>query len=170
MKLLHNVGYVPNNSNYNTPEQAAYAIRKGERISFDGVYRNVWLYRDILPFFLANEKPILFIMGGYTGENNKFDEGMPLEEYCDWNQLISLVSNYGCEMGWHTWSHRDLTTLTDREIIEEITPPFTMKYFAYPYGKFNARIIELVKEVGYEDAWSVDQGDDSRFQRKRSYL
>ncbi len=166
MKLLHNVGYVPNNSNYNTPHQI---INCDEQLSFDGIYQNVWTHRNqILP---RKVKTILFIMGRYVGKDNYFDSGdMPLERLCDWNQIMDLVTNYNCELGWHTWSHRDLTTLSTKEIIEEIIPPFPMKHFAYPYGKFNDRIIDFVKEAGYEFAWSVDQGDDSRFQRKRSYL
>jgi peptidoglycan/xylan/chitin deacetylase (PgdA/CDA1 family) len=33
-----------------------------------------------------------------------------------------------------------------------------MDYFAYPYGRFNDKVVELVKKVGYKMAYSVTQG------------
>ena len=62
------------------------------------------------------------------------------------------------------------------EILKEITPPIPMKYFAYPYGKFNDLAVECVKEVGFEYALSVNQGctteadPDYKFKIFRNYL
>ena len=42
-----------------------------------------------------------------------------------------------------------------------------MKYFAYPYGLFNDLVVECVKELGYEKAWSVTQG--SRNPNEKDY-
>ena len=60
--------------------------------------------------------------------------------------------------------------------MREITPPFPMRYFAYPYGKFNDLVIECVKDAGFEKAWSVTQGSqdpnekDWRYKIYRPYL
>ena len=121
---------------------------------------------------LIGKKVIIFVMGDYIGKDNSFEnvkEGLPLEKYCTQRQLDQLV-NMGCELAWHTWSHRDLTTLTKEEIIKEITPPVPMKKLAYPYGRFNATVLEAVREVGFEEAFSVTQGDNSQFQRTREYV
>ena len=51
-----------------------------------------------------------------------------------------------------------------------------MKYFAYPYGNFNQLAIDCVKQVGFEQAWSVTQGSqnpnelDFIFKQYRPYL
>jgi peptidoglycan/xylan/chitin deacetylase (PgdA/CDA1 family) len=76
--------------------------------------------------------------------------------------VYELCAKYDFKLGWHTWSHRDLTKLTRDEILEEVTPPFPMQYFAYPYGTYNDLVIECVKEVGFKVAYSVTQGSQDR--------
>lgn len=162
MKLLHNIG-TRINSNYNNLEEI---LKCNDPLSFDGIYSNVWEHRRNL----RGKDITLFVMGGFMGGHNKFDHPMPFETYCDWNQVIELCWMLNAKLGYHTLSHRDLTTLDDDTVRREITPPFPMKWFAYPAGRFDSRIIRLVQEAGYEDAWSVTQGDGSRFQRRRTYL
>jgi peptidoglycan/xylan/chitin deacetylase (PgdA/CDA1 family) len=121
---------------------------------------------------------IFFVMGNYIGGDNSFDlKYVPkLEKYCTWEQIHEMCEEFDFEIGWHTWSHPDLRSLTKEEIIKEITPPFPMRYFAYPYGHFNDLVIECVKEVGFEKAWSVHQGSrnpnekDYNFKIYRPYL
>lgn len=165
MLLLHNIGHRIN-SNYNSPEEIEAT---DEQLGFDGIYLNVWTHRHLL------KKPrkgptVLFVMGNTIGGDNSFDAGMPRELYCDWNKIMDLVQNYGCELGWHTWSHRNLTELSDEEVRKEVRPPIPMKWFAYPYGNVDERVEKIVREEGYEDAWSVVQGHGGPFQRKRPYL
>lgn len=162
MILLHNIGERVN-SNYNTLSEIL-ACR--DRLSFDGVYENVWKHR----YDLKDLKPIFFVMGNYVGKDNSFEPEMPREKYCDWHQVFDLVKLSNGHFGWHTWSHRDLTQLSDEEVIKEITPPFQMRYFAYPFGRCDARVAKLVEAAKFDRAYSVDQGDGSRFQLKRKYL
>lgn len=166
MRLLHNIGTF-HHSNYNTREHVAACQ---EQLSFDGIYLNVWENRDLL--LNRKEKTILFVMGNYIGEDNKFDmhNGLPFERYCNWYQLLTLERSYNCELAWHTYSHQDLTKLTDQEVLDEITPPFPMRFLAYPYGAVNERVASLAASVGYEAAYSVNQGNGSPFQLNRRYL
>jgi hypothetical protein len=168
MKLLHSIG-ISKHSNYNTREELqAFVLTGNEGVSFDGVYLNVWENRDIIP-----EGSILFVVGDTVGKDNSFDRhNVPkLERFCDWNQIMDLVTERGCELGWHTWSHRDLTNIDPVEILEEITPPFPMRYFAYPYGNYNSRIVDKVINAGYDKAYSVTQGKGNhQFTLPRSYL
>lgn len=164
MILAHNIGDIKH-SNYNTREQI---LNCSDEIGFDGIYLNVYENKDIL----KNKKGIFFVMGDYVGKDNNFDlKNVPkLEKYCTWEQVKEMSEETGFEIGWHTWSHPDLTTLSREEIIKEITPPFPMKYFAYPYGRYNDLVVDCVKEVGFEDAWSVTQGTGEQFKRIRNYL
>lgn len=152
-RLAHNIG-TENHSNYNTIEQI---LACPYPIGFDGIYKNVYEHRHLL----KEKEGILFVMGDYMGKDNQFDLAhVPkLEQYCNWDEIIELLSVLPkFKLGWHTWSHPDLTTLSKAEIIKEITPPFPMESFAYPYGKYNSLVIECVKEVGYKYAFSVTQG------------
>jgi hypothetical protein len=163
MRLLHNIGNI-RHSNYHTREQV---LNSNEPLGFDGIYLNVYENKDIL----KNKTGIFFVMGNFIGGDNYFDlQYVPkLEKYCTWEQINEMCDEYDFEIGWHTWSHPDLTLLKKDEIIKEITPPFPMKYFAYPYGKFNDLSIECVKEMGYEKAWSVTQGSRNPQDKDHNY-
>jgi DNA-binding cell septation regulator SpoVG len=169
-KLAHNIGSI-HHSNYHTREQIRDAMTP---IGFDGIYKNVYDNMDVL----EGKSGIFFVMGNYVGKDNSFDlHYVPqLEQYCTWEEVKEMTDKFDFEIGWHTWSHRDLTKLTRDEIMFEVTPPYRMEYFAYPYGNYNDLVIECVKSVGYKYAWSVTQGsaneNDPNYNYKiyRNYL
>jgi len=167
MILLHNIG--PRvNSNYNSIEEI---LQTTGPLSFDGVYTSVYDHREAL----RGRDVTLFVTGKYVGQDNSFDAPMPPERFCTFDQLSELVA-MGFKLGYHTWSHPNLTLTDDVHLEFEIDPPFfwpfpTRPYlFAYPYGCFDARVIEAVKRAGYTQAWSVFAGDNSPFQQTRKYL
>ena len=155
MVLAHNIG-TENHSNYHSREQI---LSCKDLIGFDGIYKNVYDNRDVL----EGKSGVFFVMGDYVGKDNSFDLAhVPkLEKYCTWDEIHEMAETLNFKIGWHTWSHPDLTKLSRTEIMQEITPPFPMKYFAYPYGNFNNLVIDCVKEAGYEMAWSVTQGSQN---------
>lgn len=152
MVLAHNIGEIQH-SNYHTRAQVKECF---DSIGFDGVYKNVYDNMDVL----VNKSGVFFVMGDYIGKDNSFDlANVPkLEKYCTWDEVIEMTKKLDFKIGWHTWSHPDLTTLSNEEIIKEITPPFPMDYFAYPYGRYDDRVVELVKSAGFKLAYSVTQG------------
>ena len=80
------------------------------------VYHNKAAFKD--------HHAILFVMGNYVGGDNSFDKGMPLEEYCDWNEIMEMVTEFG--VGFWVGIHGvipDLTKCDTDQIIREITPP-----------------------------------------------
>jgi hypothetical protein len=170
MKLAHNIG-THRHPNYHTREQI---LACEDSIGFDGIYMNVYDNQDVL----VNKSGIMFVMGDFLGKDNTFDLAhVPaLEKYCTLEQVQELCDKYDFELGWHTWSHRDLCNLSDEEIRREVTSPFPCKYFAYPYGTFNDRVVQIVKEAGYEKAYSVTQGTlnvnvpDYQFKIHRNYV
>lgn len=164
MYLLHRIEPIKINANFNTPEE----VEKSEgQLSFDGVYKSVYSYADLL----KGRDITLFIMGAHVGGWNKFDVGQPLAQFCDWNEIMDLKHHFGIKFGWHTWDHFDLTTVGDAALTSQIKPPFPMDYFAYPYGKFDDRVIEAVKKAGFKEAFAAGHlGDGTQWQRKRQYL
>lgn len=164
MKLAHNIG-TEKHSNYHTREQILACT---DPIGFDGIYRSVYENRDVL----EGKSGIFFVMGNYIGKDNSFDlPNVPkLEQYCSLQELNELCQKYDFVLGWHTYSHPDLTTLTREEIMKEVTPPFPMDFFAYPYGRYNDLVVECVREAGYKKAWSVTQGNDNPLTLYRDYI
>lgn len=113
----------------------------------------------------------MFPTGKHMGKDNGFDIGMPLEFFCTWKQIKEIQKVCHCEIGYHSFSHKDLTTLGDEELKKEVKPiESEMKSFAYPYGRFNNKVIQAVKDAGYERAFSVFAGDNTPFQLTRKYL
>lgn len=163
LTLAHNIGN-HFHSNYHTREQIIASLSP---IGFDGIYRNVYENMDVL----EGKKGIFFVMGNYIGGDNTFDLNYvpQLEKYCTWDEINEMVDKYDFELGWHTWSHPDLTNLGYEEIMKEITPPFPMKYFAYPYGRFNSLVVDCVKKAGFEYAWSVTQGSTNPNEENYKY-
>lgn len=164
MILLHRIG--PRvNSNFNEIEEIL-SLPKDVPLSFDGIYR------ENLKYFnrLSDRKVTLFVMGRYVGCDNSFDVGQPPGEFLTWPEIDLLKTHHGFEIGYHSWSHRSLKNLSDEEIWWEVAPPFPMEKFAYPYGDVDSRIAAIVRLAGYQEAYSVTQGDDSQFQKKRRYL
>ena len=169
--LAHNIGTI-NHANYHTREQI---LACQNPIGFDGVYKSVYDNQDVL----EGKSGIFFIMGDFIGKDNSFEypkEVPALEQYCTMEQIEEMCSKYNFKIGWHTWSHPDLTEITRHEMMKEITPPFSMDYFAYPYGRYNQTVLDCVKQAGFKQAWSVTQGSqneneqDYLFKQYRPYL
>jgi peptidoglycan/xylan/chitin deacetylase (PgdA/CDA1 family) len=165
LRLAHNIGN-ENHSNYHTREEI---LACNDPIGFDGVYRNVYENQDVL----KGKSGIMFVMGNFLGGNNEFDlSNVPkLERYCTLHEVKELCSLYAFEIGWHTWSHRNLCELSEKEILQEITSPFRTRYLRYPYGEYCDKVVECVKQVGYEKAYSVTQGvDDHPYKISSNYV
>lgn len=80
-----------------------------------------------------------------------------------WMQIKSL-NEAGVEIGSHTLSHPDLTTLNDWQIRNELLNSKAIiedklgkevVSFAYPYGAWNQHVATLVQEAGYKIAFTT---------------
>lgn len=97
-----------------------------------------------------------------------FLTGKWVEKYPD---LARRVADEGHEIANHTYSHPDLTTLPDSEVIRQIqdgeaairrvTGQETRPLFREPYGAFNEAERRLVRQAGYSYSiyWDVDTLD-----------
>jgi peptidoglycan/xylan/chitin deacetylase (PgdA/CDA1 family) len=86
--------------------------------------------------------------------------------------LRPMIESGQVAVGNHTWSHPDLTTLTDRQIAEELTRnqaflrrtlgvPHT-PFFRPPFGAHDARVDRIAADVGHPTVvlWYGTLGDD----------
>lgn len=84
----------------------------------------------------------------------------------DWKEIIEVGRN-GVEIGSHTKSHPQLTTLTPDVVREEVAGSKreleerldrTINHFCYPYGDYNDPVKEAVKNAGYRFAVVTSRG------------
>lgn len=89
---------------------------------------------------------VFFVMGGGTGLTNA--------------QLRQMVG-MGHEIEAHTMTHAQLTRLSDSQLRNEVAGAkatlegnlgIRIRYMAYPYGDYNARVIDAVAAAGYDGA------------------
>ncbi len=84
--------------------------------------------------------------------------------------LLQRLVDEGHELANHTYSHPDLTKLSEaavrdqiertEEIVQRLTGRSTRPYFRPPFGAYDARILALVAQMGYHLVyWSRDAGD-----------
>lgn len=167
MIICHRIG--PRlTSNWNTAQEI---LACNEPLSFDGCYTEILANTDVL----VGKDITLFPMGAFAGKDNSWDFTEAFGRFCTWNEVKWLQVRLNAHMGYHSWSHPDLTLLSDDEAYREIVPPdipglkFTV--FAYPHGKVDDRIAALVRAAGYQDAYAAgNHGNGGLFQRRRSYL
>lgn len=118
------------------------------QITFDGAYKSVYWEREKL----APLKPILFVQGNTV--NDFFNT-----EVCDWRELYEM-KEMGFILGWHGWTHRKLTELTEVDIYHELDNPLGTTLYAYPHGEWDWKAAAFVEEMDYIKAYSTTQGEE----------
>lgn len=143
-------------------------------ITFDGVYENV--YQFAIPILRKFGYPFeLFITGGLIGQGNEFDTGEePPARFASREQLKRCIEAGG-RLQWHTTSHPDLTAVDSTALEYELAVPEDIRkldpagfrWFAYPYGRHDQRVVREVKKR-FDGAVSCVAGNDAdRFQLNR---
>ncbi len=71
-------------------------------------------------------------------------------------------------LGAHSWSHPNLARIDAQHLTREMTEPlawlrehfqkFTVPLVAYPYGRFDPRVIMAAAAAGYEAGFAIDGG------------
>jgi peptidoglycan/xylan/chitin deacetylase (PgdA/CDA1 family) len=75
-------------------------------------------------------------------------------------QLVAKIAAAGHIVGNHTYSHPDLLSLSDDDIRTEISRGLPGPWLRPPQGRYNARIRELARQLGYVICyWSIDSDD-----------
>ncbi|MFH0975258.1 MAG: polysaccharide deacetylase family protein [Spirochaetota bacterium] len=136
--------------------------RKPVLINFDDGYESVYNYAyPIMKKY--GYKGILFII------TDKI-ENDPTRMYMNKDQISELIKE-GWEVGSHTVTHPNLNSISIDNITEEIAHSKTVLEtmfgvqvisFAYPYGLFNKKLLNLVRD-NYKYAYSTILGNNYGF-------
>jgi peptidoglycan/xylan/chitin deacetylase (PgdA/CDA1 family) len=80
---------------------------------------------------------------------------------------LRLLEQRGIEIGSHTVTHADLPALSDAQAFEELATSRStleralghpVRWFAYPYGAYDGRVVGLVARAGYRLAVTTRSG------------
>ncbi len=140
--------------------------RKELFLTFDNGYENGYT-APILDTLKAKKVPAVFFVTGHYVK--------------DQPELLKRMVAEGHLIGNHSWSHPDMTTISDERIRDElervkqetakVTGRQEMKYLRPPRGIFSDRTLRVTKELGYTNVfWSVAYKDwDVKAQRGADY-
>jgi len=107
---------------------------------------------------------IIFVTTGYIGKYNDWDASPgPRFRHLCWSHIKEMAKD-GIWFGSHGINHRFLTRQgksaaryeiedSKKELEDGLGQP--IRFFSYPYGDYDERIMNLVQEAGYEAAFSL---------------
>lgn len=143
-------------------------------LTFDDGYEDFYL--KAYPILRRCRFPAtLFVLSDPEIKENVWDSGeLRVKKKLLSGPEISELKNGGISFGCHTKSHPRLSRLSDDEIKREVSESkeelearlgSPVKFFCYPYGDFDTRVTDQVREAGYLAAVSerrgfVHRGDD----------
>lgn len=150
------------------PVRKIYNLKKDKSrdcvaITFDDGYEDI--YKNVLPILKKyGIKATVFVVGSRNladrvelGNDKKL---LTLDQIRD-------LTKEGWEIGFHSKAHKDLTKLDEAKLKDEIIDGkknlekklgFKLNYFAYPKGKYSSKIIKVVKQAGFEAAFTINGG------------
>ncbi|HML96293.1 MAG TPA: polysaccharide deacetylase family protein [Thermodesulfobacteriota bacterium] len=124
-------------------------------ITFDDGYRNI--YEKAFPVLAEYSFTATVFLttggGGRTGDGDRLPELFG-GEMLSWGE-IRIMNDAGIDFGAHTLTHPDLTRLSPEDAAREMTSSRSVienalgapvAAFAYPYGKYDARSLEIAAE------------------------
>lgn len=114
----------------------------------------------------GSTEKILEILRDHNIKATFFIVGKQAEKY---PHLIQRIYDEGHEIGNHTYSHKRLTKMSNKEIIEDVEKTRTVIFnqigfipylFRPPGGKFNSESLGILKELNYSIVfWTNNSGD-----------
>lgn len=142
---------------YNTKKVPIYAVETTEKtvaISFDSAWGAEKTLKIVETLQEYNCNATFFLVGFWV---DKYPE------------MVKAIDNAGIEIGSHSNTHPDLTTLNATQIREELTLCGNMitaitnksvELFRCPYGAYNNTVLDVVGELNMIPIqWSVDSLD-----------
>lgn len=150
-------------------------------ITFDDGFWDT--YRFAVPVLKRFRFPAtFFLVSGLMGNTNRWDahgSSGSGHSLMDWDQAKEL-SAAGFDIGSHSVTHPVLPDIASALATQEVCASkhqledrlgIGIRHFAYPYGRFDQRIRDLVCEAGYESACSTLSGfanhESDRFALRR---
>lgn len=137
-------------------------------ITFDDGFHDS--FSSAVPVLLKLHYPAtFFLVSGLMGRTNEWDRNTMLElsyRLMDWDDAIQLRDS-GLDIGSHSVTHPVLPEIESQRAVEEIRTSkveiearlgITVRYFAYPYGRFDSKTRNMVYAAGYQAACSTLSG------------
>jgi peptidoglycan/xylan/chitin deacetylase (PgdA/CDA1 family) len=175
----------PNQGLYDAPStfraQISWLVAHGYHgVTLDAVFRS---WRSSGWLALPQNPVVLSFDDGYPED---VDVAMPVLREKHWPAVLNLqVGNLvpgrvrrlmaaGWEIDAHTFTHPDLTSVSEVRLRREISGSrrwiqsvfgVPADFFAYPYGRYDARVVAEVSRAGYRGAETQDPGDASGVDR-----
>jgi len=148
---------------YNTCTVSGIRITESPKplcLFFDDAYQDIYDYG--FPFLdSVGFKANLSVISRFVGAYNTWDVRVGPRYRHMASTHIRLLHENGWEICSHSCSHRDLTSLAHAPLVKEVFDSkkalediigAPVKHFVYPFGRKNQRVIEAVKEAGYQSA------------------
>jgi peptidoglycan/xylan/chitin deacetylase (PgdA/CDA1 family) len=147
--------------------EVARPVGRQVALTFDDAYRN--LFTKGLPVLQkTGVRALTYVVASLIGKSNEWDHGTKArrEPLMDRVQLTEWL-RAGHDIGSHSMTHPDLTSLSSEEARREIIDSKKLledlfgqriRHFCYPYGQWNESIRDLVQEAGYQTATTVIPG------------
>jgi peptidoglycan/xylan/chitin deacetylase (PgdA/CDA1 family) len=100
---------------------------------------------------------LLDVLGCYRVRGMFFVQGDWAEQF---PELVRQIAEAGHIVGNHTYSHKNLLSLSDTEARREIARGPAGEWLRPPQGRFDARIRKIAAEAGYKLCyWTIDSDD-----------
>jgi peptidoglycan/xylan/chitin deacetylase (PgdA/CDA1 family) len=126
-------------------------------ITFDDGYSDVF-HRALPVLERLDMRATAYVISGRTLRSDTV--------FLTWHLLRALERD-GVEIGSHTITHRDLTSLSDGEALRELLRSRRaferrlgqpVRWLAYPFGAYDSRIERLARRAGYVLAVTTEHG------------
>ncbi len=139
------------------------------------------LYDHVMPALLRHHAiGELFLVTGFLAESaaerRVIGSVLGRHPYLIWPEVRAMLDSGAFVVEAHSVNHPPLRKVSERRQRSEIADSrrelqrrlgVPVKYFAYPFGSFNAATLQLTEQVGYRAGLSVSKGNNSRYQLTR---
>jgi peptidoglycan/xylan/chitin deacetylase (PgdA/CDA1 family) len=148
---------------------------KGREIAltFDDGYLDT--YAEAFPLLQRHcFSATVFLVVNRVGKRRDWGLGPPVD-LMGWEH-INEMARFGFSFQSHTCGHPDLTELgaiaLRNELFEskarlEEKVQCEVRYLAYPYGRYNERVLDCAREAGYAAAYGTDNAGGGAYCRQR---
>ena len=152
-------------------------------VTFDDGYQD--FCDNAFPVLKAYGYPsTVFLVSDLIGKENVWDykKGQAQRKLIEWQDVMKLKGE-GVTFGSHSKTHPFLSGLSKEDITDEIKNSksffeerlqLPVDFFCYPYGDYDRRVMDVVKDAGYKGALTTKRGlvrvNDNPFELRRSLI